>query len=105
MADENVIGNYRLVKCLLTGQMSQVWEVVESASHRHFAMKLLLPEKAREPEMRRLMQHEANVGRQLAHQNVIKILHVGKDKQLIRPDPQIVFAYDVSNLENGQLAK
>ena len=23
----------------------------------------------------------------------------------IRPDPQIVFAYDVSNLENGQLAK
>lgn len=25
--------------------------------------------------------------------------------QLIRPDPQVVFAYAVSNLENGQLAK
>ena len=28
-----------------------------------------------------------------------------KDKRLIHPDPNIVFAYDVSNLENGQLAR
>ena len=46
----------------------------------------------------------------LARLNVIKDLlgrlhYSGKDKRLIRPDPQIVFAYDVSNLENGQLAK
>ncbi|MBI2715147.1 MAG: polyphosphate kinase 2 [Rhizobiales bacterium] len=46
----------------------------------------------------------------LARLNIIKDLlsrlhYTGKDKRLIRPDPQIVFAYDVSNLENGQLAK
>src|SRR5438067_1820562 len=29
------------------GQTSQVWEVVEVNSNRHFAMKLLLPEKAK----------------------------------------------------------
>jgi hypothetical protein len=45
-----------------------------------------------------------------ARLNIIKDLlgrlhYPGKDKKLIRPDPQIVFAYDVSNLENGQLAK
>jgi polyphosphate kinase 2 len=45
-----------------------------------------------------------------ARLNVIKDLlsrlhYAGKDKRLIRPDPQIVFAYDVSNLENGRLAK
>jgi polyphosphate kinase len=29
----------------------------------------------------------------------------GKDKRIIRPDSQIVFPYDIANLENGQLAK
>jgi polyphosphate kinase len=47
--------------------------------------------------------------KRLARLNIIKDMlarlhYPGKDKQLIRPDPQIVFAYDVSNLENGQLA-
>ena len=42
--------------------------------------------------------------------NVIKdmlgrIHYANKDKKLILPDSQIVFAYDVTNLENGQLAK
>ena len=46
----------------------------------------------------------------LARINIIKDLldrlnYTDKDKQLLQPDPQIVFAYDVSNLENGQLAK
>jgi hypothetical protein len=46
----------------------------------------------------------------LARLNIIKDLlgrlhYTGKDKRLIRPDPQIVFAYDGSNPENGQLAK
>ena len=46
----------------------------------------------------------------LARLNVIRDLlgrlhYTGKDKRLIHPDPQVVFAYDGSNLENGQLAK
>lgn len=46
----------------------------------------------------------------LTRLNIIKDLlgrlhYTGKDKRLIRPDPQIVFPYEVSNLENGQLAK
>jgi polyphosphate kinase len=48
--------------------------------------------------------------KRLARLNIIKDLlgrlhYTGKNKRLIRPDPQIVFAYDVSTLENGQLAK
>lgn len=48
--------------------------------------------------------------KRLARLNIIKDLlgrlhYTGKDKRLIRPDPRIVFPYDVSNLENGQLAK
>ncbi len=46
----------------------------------------------------------------LARLNIIKDIldrlhYANKAKQLILPDPQIVFAYDVANLENGQLAK
>lgn len=46
----------------------------------------------------------------LARLNIIKdvlsrIHYAKKDKQLILPDPQIIFAYDVASLENGQLAK
>ena len=48
--------------------------------------------------------------KRLARLNIIKDLlgrlhYTDKDKRLTRPDPQIVFAYDSSNLENGRLAK
>ena len=77
---EEVIEGYKLQNCMMTGQNSQVWEVVEVSSGRHFAMKLLLPEKSRNSALRKLLFHEANVGKQLAHQNVIRIVHVGITK-------------------------
>jgi len=80
MADE-VIGGYRLVRCMMTGQSSQVWECVEITSHRHFAMKLLLPEKAKQPIQRKLLMHEAAVGKEMTHPNVIRIHNVGNDKE------------------------
>lgn len=48
--------------------------------------------------------------KRLARLNIIKDLldrlhYADKDERLTRPDPHIVFAYDISNLENGQLAK
>jgi eukaryotic-like serine/threonine-protein kinase len=76
---EEIIGGYRLQNLIVTNQNSQVWEVVEVSSHRHFAMKLLLPEKMRDSEQRRLLFHEATVGKKLAHPNVIRIVHVSTD--------------------------
>jgi serine/threonine protein kinase len=78
---EEMIGGYRLVKHMATGQTSQVWEVVEGPSGRHFAMKLLLPEKARQPMHRRMLFHEAEVGKQLAHPNIIKIVAIIRDPE------------------------
>lgn len=48
--------------------------------------------------------------KRLARLNIIKdplgrLHYADKDERLTRPDPEIVFAYDLSNLENGQLAK
>src|SRR5947209_3266077 len=79
MAEEEVIGNYRLINCILTGQHSQVWEVVEKSSHRHFAMKLLLKARGHDAESKRMLYHEAKVGKELTHPNVIRIVHVSDE--------------------------
>jgi serine/threonine protein kinase len=76
---EDQLGNYRLLNMMMQGQTSQVWEAVELSSHRHFAIKLLLPEKAAISENRHMLFHEANVGQKLAHPNIIKIVYVHKD--------------------------
>jgi serine/threonine-protein kinase len=73
------IGGYKLQNLLQTGQASQVYEVVQVTSLRHFAMKILLPEKAKDAEQRRLLFYEAEVGKKLAHPNVIKILEVNRN--------------------------
>jgi serine/threonine protein kinase len=72
------IGNYRLRKPLATGMNSQVYEVVELNSNLHFAMKLLLPEKVGDEELRKDLLHEAEVGMKLAHPNIIRVVHVDK---------------------------
>src|SRR5579884_3679670 len=102
VVSDEIIGGYRLMKHLVTGQTSQVWEVVETASHRHFAMKMLLPEKAHDPEHRRLLFHEAEVGKSLAHPNVIKIVAFSKDAH----NPYIVMEFfPAGNLKMRLLRK
>jgi serine/threonine-protein kinase len=83
-----VIGNYHLVRFLWPGHYSQVWEAVELTSGRHFAIKLMHPEKAAEPEHRRLFLHEAEVGKQLAHPNIIRIVASG-----MQPEPYYVMEF------------
>ena len=79
MADvKEQIGDYRLRSHLQTGQTSQVYEVVEVKSNRHFAMKLLLAEHATNPAHRKTLFHEAEIGVKMRHENVINILKVSR---------------------------
>src|SRR5262245_51331822 len=84
-----IIDGYRLRSLLQTGQTSQVYEVVEVNSNRHFAMKLLLPESARNPEHRKLLIHEAEVGKLLTHPNVIRITKLNRSQT----NPYFVMEY------------
>ena len=72
------IGGYKLRSLLQTGKVSQVFEVVEPHSNRHFAMKILLPEAAAQSDIRANLFHEAAVGTKLRHENVIHILKVDR---------------------------
>jgi serine/threonine protein kinase len=78
---EEIIGGYKLVNVMATYHSSQVWEVAEIAGHRHFAMKLLLPEKASDADQRRQLIHEGTVGQALSHPNILKVIQVGKDSK------------------------
>ncbi|HEY2785985.1 MAG TPA: protein kinase, partial [Fimbriiglobus sp.] len=78
---KETIGGYRLRSLLQTGQSSQVFEVIEPHSFRHFAMKILLPEHVNKPDKLRELFHEAAVGTKMRHENVINILKVNRDKQ------------------------
>lgn len=79
MADINeVVGGYRLRSMLQTSQKTQVFEVVETGSNRHFAMKILLPEYATDEDARRELFNDAEVGIKMRHPNVINIIKVNK---------------------------
>ena len=73
------IDGYRLLNLMMTGQTSQVWEVAEISSGRHFALKMLLPEHVKSQQQRHFLFHEAEVGRQIVHPKIIKMLAVVKD--------------------------
>lgn len=90
MAEVNeTIGGYKLRSLLQTGQVSQVFEVVEPLSNRHFAMKILLPEAAEQKEVRTNLFHEAEVGIKLRHENVIHILKISRVVQ----SPHFIMEY------------
>ena len=73
MSDEELIdGVYKLVMCIATGGSSQVWEVVEQASGRHLAMKLLKTDSPDFKENKTGLKHEAEVLKSLDHPLIIK---------------------------------
>jgi serine/threonine protein kinase len=86
---EEMIGGYKLLRHMWTGQTSQLWEVVEPSSGRHFAMKLLLPERVHDPIHRNFLFHEAEVGKELTHPNIIRIVKVDRSQN----NPFIVMEY------------
>ena len=82
MADaREQVGDYKLRKVLHTGQKSQVYEVIEAKSGRHFAMKLLLPEYSDDKEERRTLFHEAEIGMKMRHENVINVLKISRSEK------------------------
>jgi len=75
------LGGYRLRNLLMSGQNAQVWEAVQESSHRHFAVKLLLPHKLKERKHRLSLVHEARVGMQLEHPDIVRIVEFVKDRE------------------------
>lgn len=80
MSDDIIIGGYRRVNVLQTGQNSEVWEVTELDGRGRYAMKLLLPERMDDADHRRHLKHEAAVGKTLQHPRIIKFFKYRRDR-------------------------
>lgn len=75
------VGDYDLRNCVATGNVSQIWEVVERGGTQHFAMKLLLAEAFGEAKEKATLKHEFKVGQAVDHPNIIRFykLEVNRD--------------------------
>jgi len=76
VADSELIDDYELVNCIATGTATQIWEVRKAGGTQSLAMKILLPEAFKNPEMKKNLKHEASVGKSLEHPNIIRIQDV-----------------------------
>jgi eukaryotic-like serine/threonine-protein kinase len=67
------LGKLTLGRQLGTGRHCQVWEAVDTDTGRRLAVKVVVPEMARDAGERRLLRHELAVARSLDHPAIIRI--------------------------------
>lgn len=72
-----IADHYRIVSLLGTGSMGGVYEVEDVASGRRGAMKILLPEPGKDPEIAARLVREGKTMRLLAHRNIVESHDVG----------------------------
>lgn len=70
---DDYIGPYRLLSVVMTGQTSQVWEVIDEGDRSRRAIKLLLSEFRKSKEHVGYLRQEYNVGRTLEHPRIVQI--------------------------------
>jgi serine/threonine protein kinase len=81
LAGSERIGNYRYIRTILAGQNSEIMEVAQDGTGKHFAMKEMLESKAQDPAERRVFEAEARLGMDLRHPNLIRVHEYVKDKK------------------------
>jgi serine/threonine-protein kinase len=67
------LGKLTLGRQVGTGRHCQVWEAVDTDTGRRLAVKVVVPEMARDAGERRLLRHELAVARSLDHPAIIRI--------------------------------
>jgi serine/threonine-protein kinase len=83
MDDGPVIGGkYRLKNLIGSGGMGQVWIGRNEVTEREFAIKLLLPQAASNPEVVSRFVQEAKVSGRLRHPGILEIYDVGTAPEL-----------------------
>lgn len=67
------LGELRLVRQLGLGRQCQVWEAVDETSRRRVAVKVLVPEVAKDAQQLRLLRQELTVAKGIDHPNLVRI--------------------------------
>jgi serine/threonine protein kinase len=73
------IGGYRYVRTIHPGATSVVMEVLQEGTQRRFALKQLLASRALDRDEYKAFMHEAKLGMDLRHPNLIKVTELVRD--------------------------
>ena len=74
------IGGYRYIRTIHPGHTSIVMEVLQEGTQRRFALKQLLASRAEDRDEYKAFAHEAKLGMELRHPNLIRVYEFVKDK-------------------------
>jgi serine/threonine protein kinase len=74
------IGGYRYIRTIHPGHTSLVMEVVQESTQRRFALKQLLASRAEDRDEYRAFAHEARLGMELRHPNLMRVYEFVKDQ-------------------------
>jgi eukaryotic-like serine/threonine-protein kinase len=74
------IGGYRYIRTIHPGHTSIVMEVLQEGTQRRFALKQLLASRAEDRDEYRAFAHEARLGMELRHPNLIRVYEFVKDR-------------------------
>jgi eukaryotic-like serine/threonine-protein kinase len=80
IASDDRIGGYRYIRTIHPGATSVVMEVLQEGTQRRFALKQLQASRAEERDEVRAFMHEANLGKELRHPNLIRVYELVKDR-------------------------
>src|SRR5881397_2919387 len=72
-------GRFQLMEPLGTGGMAVVHRGVDLRLNRNVAVKLMLGEHAREPELRKRFDREARAMARLRHPHIVEVFELGQD--------------------------
>ncbi len=70
---------YELVREIASGAMGAVHEAIDRTSGDRVAVKMLRPELAAEPGLRRRFRRESSILRSIEHPGIVRILDAGED--------------------------
>ncbi len=73
------IGGYRYVRTIHPGSTSVVMEVLQEGTQRRFALKQLLASRAEDRDDYKAFMHEAKLGMELRHPNLVRVYDIVKD--------------------------
>jgi eukaryotic-like serine/threonine-protein kinase len=72
-------GRYRILRCIATGGMGAVYEVLHIETERRRALKVMLPHLFKSPDLRERFKREARVAAQIDSEFIVDVFDAGVD--------------------------
>src|SRR4051812_25154447 len=97
-------GRYRLIRVIGAGAMGAVWSARNESTDRDFALKLMLPEAAKNPVALQRFFQEAKASGRLRHRCIVEVYDLGRieSRGADSSDAQVGTPYLVMELLEGE---